>query len=375
MQSVGYTNTGLGIILACGNALGSLTGPMLPSMVSRGRARSITVAYIALAIQLVCYFTMFALNRVCLLFSVAFVIQIAFCYTVNNIDLDIYAECINRGIHIDYGVARGCGSFAFVCMSLLVGPMLNRFSSRILPVIGAAIVFCSCAMHCSFARGVRSLDAGGPETPAAVKKHDALPIGGFLAQNRLFAFILLSIIITCTGYRVCLSFLVNIVYNAGGDLNYYSVIVSIGALSEIPFMIFYSRLFRKTRPFILLIVAIVFFVVKQLVLVAASGKALILVAALLQGPSYALYASAIVPFTTGAVSSEDAPLAQSLAFTTTTISYFLSGVCGGLLFDHLPVRTAVVVCAGLCIAGTAIAIPSICILEGRKKRGVSRDSV
>ena len=72
----------------------------------------------------------------------------------------------------------------------------------------------------------------------------------------------------------------------------------------------------------------------------------------MQAPSFALYASAIVPYVSENVAREDSAKAQSLAYTMTTCGGVLASLIGGRLYDMLPVPAVIWIACGISVIGT-----------------------
>lgn len=377
LQSVGYSNTELGIVVALGNVLGAVISPVMTSLVSSGKIRNLAATCFSLAIQLASYAALIVLDEKCLAFSAAYVLLIAFCYPANSLDMDFYTECVNCGIHIDFGIARAIGSLAFVFVSVLIGPGVEHFSQRVIAFVGIFIIALQFAAHLYFSaafRKKRAASVSGTDKEGSASASESaekpLTLFQFFARYKLFLLLVIGIIIMLSGFRISTSYLVNIVRYAGGDLKYFSYMTSYGAIIEIPFMILCSRILRRVRASVILNISFICYVIKLVLYALSSSIPVLILAITFQGPSYALYSSAVVSYVADVMPPKDAPVAQSLIFTCLTVSYVFASVVGGVLMDHFTVPIVMIICAVICIAGILIASPTVFALE-KKGRSIS----
>jgi hypothetical protein len=112
LQSLGYSNAELGIVMACGTLAGSLLGPWLSSLIDQSDHDRITavstmppvLALEALAIVILLVFPVRGIVT-----SVAFAAFTALATSVNSINLKLYTDAVYSGYSIDYGMARSMG--------------------------------------------------------------------------------------------------------------------------------------------------------------------------------------------------------------------------------------------------------------------------
>ena len=364
MQSVGYSNTSLGIIVALGNIFGALLSPYLTSLVSKGKLGNLASATLSLLMQLASLVVLVLTDRVCMAFSAAYVVLIAFCYPSNSLDLDLYAECLEMGVHVDFGIARGMGSAGFVFISLVLGVVTGRFPARSVAVVAMCVVVLQILAHVIFMASFRRYRReGGVIRTDSSSEEKAMGLVRFACTYRRFCLMVLGIIVMLSGFRIGSSFLVNIVRNSGGDSRSFSMITCYGASIEIPVMILCSWALRKARSSRLLLISLVFFAMKMFLFAVSSSMTFLYFAITFHGPSYALYSSAIVPFVAEIMPAKDSPVAQSLVFTALTVSYVIASVMGGIMLDHLAVPTVMFICGGVCVLGAVIAAPQVVVLD------------
>lgn len=349
LQGLGYDNTRLGVILAAGNLLGAVLGPAFSALIDRNpHATAARLIPPLLAVQ--------AGALLLLLFpqkgiaaALGYVLYVAFSLSVNSLNLKLYVDFSHRGLPINYGVARGMGSLAYVLLSMGLGILAERTSIRALPMAGLALCAMQAAAHVLLCR---RLPAG---QAALTQQRQGVTLAAFLRKNRRFSLLLLGTALLFFAHNTVCNFLINITRHVGGDTEDMGYINSFMAAMEIPVMLLFSRLFGRRSTARLLRVAFCCFVLKTAAVAAAPSIPALYAAFLLQAPSFALYTAAIVPYTERTVAYEDSAKAQSLAFSMTTLGSVLASAVSGWMLDRLSVPQTLWIACLVCAVGAGLA--------------------
>ena len=352
LQGLGYRNAELGLVTAAGSLLGALLGPALSDRIDRDeRVSAGRLTPPVLAAQAAALLLLLAFPRKGVGTTLGFALYMMFATSVNSLNLKLYSDAVHRGARMDYGFARGMGSLFYVLLSLLLGLLVERSSVHAVIVAALLLTAAQYAAFRIFAHRVP--DAPGPG--AGYAEHGA-SLPAFVRKNRRFCVLLLGTVLLFFSHNIVCNFLINITRRVGGDTGTMGLLNGFMAAVEIPVMLFFSVLFGRRSSASLLRVAFVFFSLKAVAVALAPSVPLLGAAFLLQAPSFALYASAIVPYVGRAVSYEDSAKAQSLAFTMTTLGGVLANVIGGWLFDTVSVSATLWIACGVCVLGSAVAL-------------------
>lgn len=351
LQGLGYTNTQLGAILACGNLLGAVLGPALSALID-GRAR-VTAAQLVppvLAAQTAAPLALVLFPARGAVTTLGFTLYIAFCLAMNTLILKLYVDFAHGGRRIDFGAARAMGSLAFVLLSAVLGALIERTSVRILPIVGLAL----CAMQAVFcALLCRGAPVLSDETAGAAPR--GASVNEFLRKQPRFGVLLLGMMLLFFAHNTLNNFFINVAENVGGGAGTMGRLNAFMAAVEIPVMLLYRRLHGRRSGASLLRISFAFFTVKTVAVTLAPSIPALFAALLFQAPSFALYAAAIVDYVDEVVPFEDSAKAQSLTYSMTTLGTVLSSlICGRLLDVTTVTRTMLVACA-VCAAGTLVA--------------------
>jgi len=351
LQELGYSNTQLGLIMAAGNLLGALVGPALSSRIDSDRrvtaARCIppVLAVQALSLLLLILFPVKGAAT-----AISFTVFLAFCLALNSPILKLYVDADHSGARLNFSFARGIGSLAFVLLSAALGPLVARFSARILPFVGLAL----CVSQFFLCRALtRSLPA---PVEIAIETRRSSPMRAFVRRYPRFCTVLLGMVFIFFAHNAFANFIINVTRNVGGDTETMGYLTAFMATTEIPVMLLFHRVRGRRSSAFFLRVSCVFFFLKLLAIALAPNVPLLFAALLLQGPSFGLYAACSVDYADEAVPLEDSAKAQSLSFSMTTVGSLFASAVGGLLYDHMSVTATLEVSAAACFVGAAIAL-------------------
>ena len=356
LQGIGYSNSELGIILALGNVGGAVLSPVLGAWIDRNRAlRHAAVIRVLLAVQLV----LLALLRIFpyhnALTAVCYVLYMAAAMPVNALNLDLCVRLERAEAPLNFGFARSMGSFAFVILSTLLGILTADGRHLLLPFAGMAVVLLQAFSNRMIDRDLRHYEEMNTPDEAETQVRSS-SLAAFVRNNRMFCLMLFGTIIIYIAHNMDGNFLINEIRNLGGDTSVMGYVAAFTAITEIPVMMFASRLPKRWKTVQYIRLAFVFFVVKSLAYALAPSIPAFFAARIMQAPSYALYTVLIVGYADSVVAKQDSAKAQSLAFSMTTIGSVLASLIGGYMFDVTDVKTTMLVGAAIAALGAVIAI-------------------
>ncbi len=362
LQSLGYTNAELGIVLACGTLLGSLLGPWLSSVIDRSTEDRVTASTVmppVLAAEAAAILVLILLPGKGIITSAAYALFIGLSTSVNSLNLKLYTDGVYCGYDIDYGIARSMGSAGYVVTSFIVGALCEQISPRIVPAAGLVICI---LQYVTFRRysGYLKKEAPGYNEPErdgqdGAEENNALPMLEFLLSNKRFCMILAGTVLVFYAHNTLCNFFINVVRNAGGTTSDMGMLNGLMALFETPVIFFYSRITHRWKTSSVLRFGFLMFTVKAAALAAAASVGQIAAALLLQAPSFGLYTGAIVVYVNHTIAHDDSGKAQSLAFTMTMLSNVFASTISGHLYDVMPVSTVMWIACAVSAAGSILA--------------------
>ena len=356
LKGAGCSNTELGLILALGNVGGALLSPVLGAMIDRNRSlRHAAVVNVLLSVQVALLVLLRLHPAHDLLNAACYVLYMAAMMPVNAVNLDLCVRLERAKAPLNFGLARSMGSFSFVILSTLLGIVTAQWGHLSLPFAGLAVVLLQFFGNRLIDRDLRDAEAAMPPSEAVItEKSSSLP--SFIRENKMFCLMLLGTIGIFIAHNMDGNFLINEVENLGGNTAIMGYIAAFTAITEVPVMMFASKLPKKWDTVQYIRLSFVFFVIKILAYALAPTIPLFFAARVLQAPSYALYTVLIVGYADRQVARKDSAKAQSLAFSMTTIGSVLASLIGGRMFDTVGVKPTMLTAAGFAAVGAVIAL-------------------
>ncbi|MCR5566840.1 MAG: MFS transporter [Clostridiales bacterium] len=356
LKGVGCSNTELGLILALGNVGGALLSPVLGAMIDRNRnLRHAAVVNLLLAVQVALLVMLRLHPSHDLLNAACYVLYITAMMPVNAVNLDLCVRLERAKAPLNFGLARSMGSFSFVILSTLLGVVTAQWGYLSLPFAGLAVVLLQFFGNRLIDRDLRDAEAAMPPSEAVIAEKSS-SLSAFIRENKMFCLMLLGTIVIFIAHNMDGNFLINEVEALGGNTAIMGYIAAFTAITEVPVMMFASKLPKKWDTVQYIRLSFVFFVIKALGYALAPTIPLFFAARVLQAPSYALYTVLIVGYADRQVARKDSAKAQSLAFSMTAIGSVLASLIGGPLFDAIDVKPTMLVGAAIAAAGAVIAL-------------------
>ena len=274
---------------------------------------------------------------------------------VNAVNLDLCVRLERAKAPLNFGLARSMGSFSYVIISTILGVVTVRWGYLTLPFAGLGVVALQFIGNRLIDRDLREAEAAMPDSETVVQMQSSSLVT-FVKENRMFCLMLFGTIILFISHNMDGNFLINEIRNLGGDTAIMGLVASFTAITEIPVMMFSSKLSKKWETVHYIRLALVFFTLKILAYALVPSIPLFFASRLLQAPSYALYTVLIVRYADSVVDRKDSAKAQSLAFSMTTIGSVLASLIGGAMFDTVGVRPTMLTAVAVSAVGTAVAL-------------------
>ena len=295
---------------------------------------------------------------------------------VNCIQPTLNAACFyyqERGIPMDFGIARGIGSMAYAVMSSVLGYFTVKYGTVSVIVAGVVMMLVQLAVVASMPYGDKvpklvNEDVNGKATESAGKQEKKeTSTKGFWKKYPVFLLMVFGCILLITVHHFMTTYLLNIMEAVGGDSGNMGTALSIGAVAEIPMLFLVSRIVKKIPASTLLTVSGVAYIGKSLVFFLSGNVWMIYAAHLLQPFSYALYASATIYFANDCMSEEDKTTGQAFMTMSMAAGSLVGNLTGGWLIDFSGVKMMLVVAVVLSVIAAGVVGVSAVLYNKSKK--------
>ena len=356
MLSMGYTNSQIGIVLAAGSLASVLIQPVLADWADRSRKfHVIKVSGVVVIAMLVFEAAMCMLKQRSLVFSVIYVVILAFMYSAQPLFNATCAKLCQTGYQVNFGTARAIGSVAYALLVMVLGTFVEKRGMGVVKVTGIVMLF---LLLFSIILTNRTFSAAVKERPENTDRSDAGPAAEedinliqFIKRNGLFALLCLGVVVLYFQNNILNNYMLQILEAVGGDAEDMGRIFSFMAFIEIPGLVFFGKLRRRFGCRKLIVFSSFAFVAKLLAMYLAKSVAMVYFAQCFQLISFSLFLSGMVSFIDEIMDRGEAVKGQALFIASTTVAGMFSSVFGGLLLDKSGPSQMLLVCVITCAVG------------------------
>lgn len=327
LQNKGFDNTAIGTILSINSFIVVLAQPFW-GMVSDWLQSIRKVFFICFTISIV------LLQLVPFIQSALFIAILLAIVTIFESPLNpLLDSWVIQGIRteesISYGTIRLWGSIGYAILCLILGKILDQASVNILFPALAIMGVCTIIMS-------TRIRVDKPVSKIPVKK---LELGRLLKNYPYMTFLLFSVVIYIP-HKAAASFLPNLIESVGGTSGNVGFACAIMAFAEVPVFLLSAKLLKRFKPTQLILTSSVFFMLRQLAYLNATTPLQVVLAQLLNGPSFALFLNGAVYYIDSLAPDKLKATAQTLA---TSLYVGISGIIGnyggGWIIDNLRLTT------------------------------------
>ena len=248
LLSKGYSNTQIGLIVAVAGLLSALLQPVVAGLSDSYPRITLRRLILVLSVFIIlCTAALLFPELYFLLYAVFYGIILAVLQILTPLVNAIGMECINRGISINYGLARGVGSVSYALISLVAGMIMERFpvgsAVPLLIILCYVLVFAAAWFFCFQHAGTSYADEDSQESDISGER------ASFFHAYRKFFVLLVSISLIFVCHNMINNYLYQITWlavSAGGIYLAQSVQL-LGFALYVPASVYYTNnLIRKS---------------------------------------------------------------------------------------------------------------------------------
>ena len=357
----GYSNSEIGVILAVANVAAVVLQPAAADLADRSRKISlIGLIQLMTVMMMVMTVGLFAFQRKSLALAVIFVLLTAWHTVLQPLVNSLTFRLQECGVHVSFGFARSLGSLAYSALMAVLGTLVERRGTDVLPVTGEAVMvmllvslFLTKRQY-DKARRI-NLEKGGISDQAA-ESEPVISLSDFIRRNKIFFVVNLGVLGVYFSNSVLNNYMMQIVSDVGGNSQDMGLILSLMAFLEIPTMFCFDALRKRFSCQLMLKVAAAGFTAKIAMCYAARSVAMIFAAHLFQTISFALFLPAMVHFIDEIMSRGEAVRGQALFTTMITVTTVFSSLAGGVILDVSGAKALTLTSTLVTAAGAAVVI-------------------
>ena len=353
LQHKGYTNSELGVILAFGSIICLFLSPGLAGLMDKSDSFTAEKGLAGLlAFQIVSIVIIhFLIPGKSVILSVFYASFLACMICTNPMNTQLCMSISAKGVHINYGACRGIGSLTYSITSILLGAAIERSSPEIMLPIAAVLIVLQIATLWVMYRRTKALP---PTEKASSDKEESTGLIGFMLKYRRYSVFLIGTSLLYFTHCLFNTYFINIVRNLGGDASDMGRITGFMAFVELPAMFLLDTLCRKVHISKIMRISMVFFAAKFVVSTFAPSLTVLFACQIFQGLGFAFVVPGLVRYAEAVIPAADSAKSQALSYNTSTLGYIFSSFLGGMMFDNLPVKTALVISCVIAVVGLVV---------------------
>lgn len=368
LQSKNFDNMQIGLVIALAAILSIILQPLVAAFADK--SKQISLRYIVITLMFIVLslaFILFIMPDSFLLIAITYVIINAIQFMLTPLFNSLALEYLNKGIPLNYGLARGMGSISFAVMSFLLGILIKQFGANILLLSFLICYFFVIISAFTFKVSAVKMPELSTRLPnksdimiASDVLSDKAPAGilTFFIKYKLFTLHLLGVAMVFYSHSLICTYLIQVMENVGGDSSDLGVSLSIAAALELPTMAAFIFLVRKVKCNTLLKISAFFFIIKIGIAWLAPNIFTIHLSQAFQMLAFALFTPASVYYVNSIIEDQDKVKGQSmLGIATMGLAATVANITGGTILDTFGVSDMLLV--GTIV--TAIGFVIICI--------------
>lgn len=392
LLSRGYSNSQIGLVIAVAGVISSVLQPLVAGLADgegrytlRGLIMFLSVIMLLSAIILL--FPQLHFLWIAVLYIVLLAVLQILTPLVNAIGMD----WINKGIPVNFGLARGIGSVSYALISFVAGIVIERHSASVVPLF---IILCYCIVfiaayifrlpdragageHAGQAdsdaqaacetrteQGTKAgLSVGEPHMEQGAQAAQAATDDGaqefsFFRTYRKFFVLLIGISFVFVSHNMLNNYMFQVMSYHHGGSSETGIASGIAAALELPTMIAFSYLIKKASSGTLLKVSCIFFALKAFLTFMAVDITGVYLAQIAQIGGFALSVPASVYYTNSLIRPKDRAKGQSFMTVTNTVGSIFGSTLGGLILDVSGVPAMLIAATLAAVFGTLLAFVS-----------------
>lgn len=351
----GFNEFQIGMVTSLANLLASVMQPWLGGKVDRSvRLNLVHVNVLIVIPSLALLFGLFFVQEIFLLVAIMYTLVLMLQATLMPFMSATGVFLMNNGFKLNYGVCRAVESAAFAVTSTILGILITRMghnSILMMAIIGYGLYLFMLRrlfkkyLQELFLQHIDNVKLNTVEVALKTREES------FFKKYAHFKYIVFGSFCFFIGHNFINLFMLQIIENVGGNTENMGSAIALAAISEMPIMIFFTRINRYIPSRILMMVTGVFFLVKTTLTFTAMTVSGVYLAQVFQILSFGLYIVASVYYVNHEMAAEDKVKGQSLVTTAHTLGSVFGSLIGGWLINQYDVKYGLLFCIIMSVLG------------------------
>ena len=268
-------------------------------------------------------------------------------------------DYIERGNKLNFGLARGLGSFAYAVGAIIFSEAATRYTPSVLAILCTffSVLFCISLFQ---VKPVYACESG--------KKEKGGSLLGCIGRYPGYFIILIGVACIFAGAAPLSTYLINIIKSNGGSESIYGIAVFCMSTLELPVMALTDKLIERFGTTKLIAAAVVLFALRNLLVAASPNLSVLIVGIALRGIAYGLLIAVLTVHVSRHLRMSDQVMGQTLiVIMTSGIGSTIGNMSGGWMLDNMGMPA--VMTGTILISLIAVCIVSaVCMKPKKEKR-------
>ncbi|MDD2971226.1 MAG: MFS transporter [Lachnospiraceae bacterium] len=388
LLSKGYSNSQIGLVIAVAGIISALLQPVVADFADRcrrGTLRYMISFWSAVIIMVAAALLIPHMNF--LLIGVFYGVAVAGLQILTPLVNAIGMECINHGIPVNFGLARGIGSVTYAAVSYIAGKLVAEYDTNVIPMMiiffYLLLIVTSLTFYfrdepanneCAENKNIenkqienKNIESGHIESKYIESEHIennhiekviTLDKGNFFTHYKRFFLLLVAVTFSFISHNLLNNYMFQVMEYHGGGSGEMGTALAIAATIELPTMLCFSLLIRKFQSSTLLKVSVTFFMVKALLTFLAPNVYGVYVAQLTQFLGFALQVPSSVYYVNSLMKPKDRVKGQAFMTMTNTLGSIGGSLIGGMVLDAFGVKALLLISVTMAAFGMLITFVS-----------------
>lgn len=328
LLSRNFTNIQIGITLAVANTLSFLCQPVVAAFADKSKKLALrNIVALLLLVLAVLAAILYMMPNMVLPTALLYLLLVCCQYLPGPLITSMAMEHNDAGTEINFGLARGIGSFAYAVLSFFMGFLTHRFGGSAIILISIVLSLISIISVSTFPKASSVKDDRNDAS-----KKIGTQLFQFALNNKRFVMVCISITLVYFSHVLLDTYLIQIIQHVGGNSTDVGIGYAIAGGLELPAMTLFPLLLKKIKSASTIMkLSAVFFVIRAVIALLAHNVAWVYVAQCCQFFAFALLIPASVYFVDRIINGEDRVKGQAFMTMSMGISNVVGSVLGGFM--------------------------------------------
>ncbi|MCF0114645.1 MAG: MFS transporter, partial [Erysipelotrichaceae bacterium] len=288
-----------------------------------------------------------------ILLMVLYMLMIALTVAIIPFLSTICMDYVQSGIQLDFGLARGMGSLSYAIAAVVLGQLIDRLNPDVL-------MYTFLLSGTLFLIDLFLLPKTNASTTSSTKEKEGASLPYVIMKYKKFSFILLGFSLAFAAAVALSTYLINIVKALGGSTSLYGIAIFLMAVSEIPAMAYVTKRYQKLGAEKLLCIAIIAYVIRNLIIATAFNIPMLLIGMMFQSVSYGVFTATAAYYVSDHLLPEHQIMGQTfIAVMSSGFGSTIGNILGGFLQDAYGLQSMLLFSIAITILGAIIVLGAI----------------